>query len=282
MGNDAKAWTYTFIVFGLISIIFFMLTFLWTRERTGNSNTDTPKANVPLKVGVKALAKNKYWIIMTAVVLLLYTSMGIGGGATVYYARLVLGNEGYVSQISMATTITQIVCMFLVAGFVKKFGKRNVMIAGSVIGVIGFVVIIFGGDNLQLVLLGNAIRGLGGAGMAASMFAMISDTIEYGEWKSGVRTEGLINSASSIGQKVGGGLSAALFGAILSIGGYVGGAATQSDSAIAAVKVAYIYVPMIASIISIVLLFAYKLDKEYPAILEELKRRNSVVENEVV
>jgi len=274
-GNDARAWTYTFALFGLISIIFFTITFLGTRERAGNVNLDKPKENIPVKVGIKALFKNKYWIMITGSIVLLYLSFGISGGATVYYARSVLGNEAYVSQLSMATTVAQIVCMFLVAGLVKKYGKRNVLIGGASIVGVGYVITVIAGTNLQLILISNIIKGIGNAGMAACMFAMVSDTIEYGEWKSGVRTEGLINSATSFGQKVGTGLSSGIFGGILAMGGYVGGASTQTSSAIFALSAAYIYIPLLITIVVIFILFAYKLDKEYPSILKELKARNS-------
>ncbi|MBU3101802.1 MULTISPECIES: MFS transporter [Clostridium] len=274
-GNDARAWTYTFILFGMISIVFFMITFLGTRERTGDVISNEPKKNVPIRVGFKALIKNKYWIIITLTLVLIYISAGINGAATIYFAKLVLGNQGYVSQLAMAMTISQIIAMFIVAKFVKKHGKRNVLIGGCVITVVAYIIIMIGGNNFKFVLIGNIIRGLGGAGMAASMFAMVSDTIEYGEWKSGIRTEGLINSASSFGQKVGNGLSAAIFGWILAIGGYAGGASTQTASAITAVKAAYIYIPLILTIVTIAILFGYKLDKEYPSILKELKSRNA-------
>jgi GPH family glycoside/pentoside/hexuronide:cation symporter len=274
-GNDARAWTYTFMFFGLISIIFFMITFLGTRERAGNAALDKPKENIPVKVGVKALFKNKYWVMVTIAIVLMYLSLGVSGGATVYYARSVLGNEAYVSELSMATTIAQIVCMFLVAGFVKKFGKRNVFIGGASVVGLGYVLTALAGTNLQIILISNVIKGIGNAGMAACMFAMVSDTIEYGEWKSGLRTEGLINSATSFGQKVGIGLSSGVFGWILAAGGYVGGAATQTSSALFALSSAYIYIPLLITIIVIGILFAYKLDKEYPNILKELQARNN-------
>jgi GPH family glycoside/pentoside/hexuronide:cation symporter len=104
---------------------------------------------------------------------------------------------------------------------------------------------------------------------------MVSDTIEYGEWKTGIRIEGLTNSASSFGFKVGGGLGAAAIGWILAAGGYVGGAKIQSASAIFAVKSIYIYLPIIITVIQIGVLYLYKLDKEYPRILKELRERSN-------
>ncbi len=63
----------------------------------------------------------------------------------------------------------------------------------------------------------------------ATMWAMVSDTIDYGEWKTGYRTEGLVNSACSFGYKIGNGIGSALLGWILELGGYVGQAAAQSQ-----------------------------------------------------
>lgn len=274
-GNDARAWTYTFIVFGIVAVVFFLLTFLGCKERVG-SHLDESNRNskpIPLAQGLKALTKNKYWLIMTGVLLLAYITMAINGGATVYYAKTLLNDEGLVSQLTWATSFTQIIAMLVVARFIKKYGKRNVLITGCIISIIGFLMIVVMPSNINLVIIGNIIRGIGGAGTASCMFAMVSDTIEYGEWKTGLRTEGLVNSAASFGQKVGNGLGTAIVGWVLAICGYVGGVAVQSESAIFAIKALYIYVPIILTVIEIIILFAYKLDKEYPSILEELKQR---------
>ena len=130
--------------------------------------------------------------------------------------------------------------MFFIAGFVKKFGKRNVLMTGAAIMIVGYGIMGIGAESLPVLIAGCMLRGVGNAGISACMFAMVTDTIEYGEWKTGIRTEGLINSAASFGQKIGNGLSNVVMGAILAAGGYVGTAATQTASAISAIKVSYI------------------------------------------
>lgn len=273
-GNDAKAWTYTFIVFGILALVFFLITFFGCKEKVGSHLDESiEQVHIPVKDGLKALIQNKYWLIMTATLLLIYISAAVNGGATVYYAQNILHNKELVSQLSWAMNLTQIVAMLLIAQFIKKYGKRNVLIAGSVITTISYGLMIFAPSNLTVVFVANMLRGVGGAGIASCMFAMVSDTIEYGEWKTGLRTEGLVNSASSFGQKLGNGLGTAIVGWILAFGGYVGGAGVQSDSAILAIKTLYIYLPIILTIIQIAILFIYQLDKEYPMILQELKKR---------
>lgn len=273
-GNDAHAWTYTFVVFGILEIITFMITFLGTRERVGNSPEDKEK-KVPVALGFKALVKNKYWFMATLNLILIFIAQGVNGSAEVYYTKNVLGNSNLIGTFSVAFQVTQIVCMFFIAIFVKKYGKRNVLMAGAAIMIVGYGIMAVAGTSVPALIAGCAARGIGNSGISACMFAMVTDTIEYGEWKTGIRTEGLINSAASFGQKIGNGFSTVLLGVILNIGGYVGSAKVQSDSALTAIKAGYIYVPIILTIIQIVVLYFYHLDKEYDGILADLKNRKA-------
>lgn len=270
-GNDTRAWTYTFIVFGALEIITFMITFLFTRERVNTSGDK--RMDVPVLLGFKALIKNKYWFMATLNLILIFIAQGVNGSSEVYYAKEVLGNGNLVGTFSVALQVTQIICMLFIAGFVKKFGKRNVLMTGAIIMIIGYGIMGIGAESLPVLIVGCMLRGIGNAGISACMFAMVTDTIEYGEWKTGIRTEGLINSAASFGQKIGNGLSTALMGAILTAGGYVGTAAAQSASAITSIKISYIYVPIILTAIQIIVLVFYHLDEEYDSILEDIKKR---------
>ena len=91
------------------------------------------------------------------------------------------------------------------------------------------------------------------------MFAIVSDTIEYGEWKTGYRTEGLINSASSFGFKVGNGLGSAILGWVIG----AAGACTGSE-------ITFIWIPAVLCIGQVAVMLFYHLDKEYDGIVAEL------------
>lgn len=69
-GDNARAWTYTFVVFGALEILTFMITFLFTRERV-NTNDDK-RMEVPVILGFKALVKNKYWFMATLNLVLIF------------------------------------------------------------------------------------------------------------------------------------------------------------------------------------------------------------------
>ena len=127
--------------------------------------------------------------------------------------------------------------------------------------------------NYALIIACSVLRGVASACMGATMWAMVSDTIDYGEWKTGNRTEGLVNSACSFGYKIGNGLGSAILGWIISFGGYVDTAAVQSTQAVFSVKLAFAIIPIVIYVVIIVLLQGYKLDQEFDGIIEDLEKR---------
>ncbi|MGN1339110.1 MAG: MFS transporter [Oscillospiraceae bacterium] len=279
-GNNASAWTKTFVCFGLLAVAAFLINFFGTKERVkavSDASSEKKDSGVPFFKGLAALFKNKYWIMMTAMLALFFMMFSINGGATVYFAREILGDANLVAPISSTLNIAQIISMFLIAFFVKKFGKRNVFSAGLILNIIGMLLLAYSGGNMALIITSSIIRGIGGACGGATMWAMVSDTIDYGEWKTGYRTEGLTNSACSFGYKIGNGLGSAMLGWILTAGNYIestaDAAVVQPDSAIAAIQMCFVWIPVIVYAVSFVIMIFYKLDKEFPGIIADLKER---------
>lgn len=127
---------------------------------------------------------------MTGMLALFFLMYSVNGGATVYYAKDILGDKNLVSTINGIFNIVQICGMFFIAMLVKKFGKRNVFALGLVLDIIGMLVLNFSGGSMAIIVVSSVIRGIGNACGGATMWAMVSDTIDYGEWKTGCRTEG--------------------------------------------------------------------------------------------
>lgn len=275
-GNNASAWTKTFCVFGFVAVAAFLMNFFGTKERVkavAKSEGEEEKP-VPFVTGIKALFQNKYWIMMTGMLALFFLMYSVNGGATVYYAKDILGNKDLVATINGIFNVVQIAGMFFIAMLVKKFGKRNVFSLGLVLDIIGMLVLNFSGGNTVIIVVSSVIRGIGNACGGATMWAMVSDTIDYGEWKTGYRTEGLVNSACSFGYKIGNGIGSALLGMILELGGYVGTAATQTASALTSIKICFVWIPIAVYVIGLVIMKFYHLDKEFSGIIEDLKKRN--------
>ncbi|WP_459478947.1 MFS transporter [Clostridium saccharoperbutylacetonicum] len=269
-GDGKQGWIITAIIFGVVATLLYLVCFKNVKERAVISEE---KAKVPLKESIGTLLKNKYWILVITVNLIGTISAGLGG-VNVYYAQYILGNSSYIGMIGIASFLPIVACVLFVTPLLKKFGKKNLAVAGAVLGIVGALIMAIAPTNITIIMAGTIIKGLGAGPLMIATFAMLADTVEYGQWKTGVRAEGLTFSAQSFSEKVGTGLGGVVLGAILSIGGYIGGQAVQSDVAITSIKFAFVYAPIVASALQVILLYFYNLDKEYPRILAELKERN--------
>lgn len=122
------------------------------------------------------------------------------------------------------------------------------------------------------------IRGLGLAPLNSIVFGFLGDVVEFGQWKNHIRQESLIFAGSSVGMKVGAGLTSAIITGLLSISGYISstsGAIEQPDSAIRMIINVYRFAPLVVWVSVIITLSLYKLDKMYPMIMKELTEREA-------
>ena len=284
-GGDPSAWTKTFAILGVVAVALFMIVFKNTKERLGvgasqeadSSGTEDKKKKdaIPTAKALRGLVTNKYWInrILFGLLVTISTSTT---GVNVYYATYWLENEGIIGLLAIANVIPMVLSLILVTQISSKIGPRNTVQIGLGIMVLGLVLQLIAPKNLPLVLVGYAIRGFGTGLGTTLLMVMLGDTIDYGEWKNGFRTEGLIFSASNIGTKIGSGLGAALLGWCLAWGGFNAEAAVQSSSAMNAILVVFTVVPLVAAVLAFVLNLLYDLDKKMPQILSDLKQRAEV------
>jgi GPH family glycoside/pentoside/hexuronide:cation symporter len=275
-GGDGGAWQKTFIILGAVAAGLFFLCFLGTKERVGASGKREDA--VPVKAALGALLRNKYWYLMVLTGIINFTVVGTMG-VNVYFAKYWLGDESLVGLLSMAASVCGVIVVVFLEPLVVKLGKRNVMFVAYSIAIAGLLVQILGITSLPLVLLGSILRGLGYISLTAWLVA-IADVIDYGEWKTGLRTDGLIYSASSLGTKLGTGLGAAALGWSLAFGKFNAALDIQEAPAMGYIRFVFIFLPLILYILGAVVLFFYDLDKQLPQILADLKERHQKPENQ--
>ncbi|MDT8861816.1 MFS transporter [Alkalihalobacillus sp. MEB130] len=273
-GGGQSGWQMVAIVYAIAGVFLYFICFKNTKERVVATSQATRTDGVLIKEGFKSLVKNKYWLIVIAIMILGFINAGLGA-VNIYYAQYILGNPALVGVIGMASFLPIIVTTIFIAPFLKKFGNRNVAIVGAILSIIGSLIIALNPANIVFVLTGLIIRGIGAAPLVVVGFAMLGDTVDYGEYKHGVRSEGLTFSAGTFGEKVGTGIGGMLLGLIMGAGGYIGGQAEQTQSALFSIEFLFIYLPVIFAFITILLLWFYKLDKEYPQILKALQERKA-------
>lgn len=195
-----------------------------------------------------------------------------------YYCKYILGNQNYTSTIYGVEQGIMIIVILILPTLIPKYGKRNLALAGSLIVIAGQLLFLVNPKSYLLAVVTAGIKGVGQAPLMGVIFSFIADAVEYGQWKTHIRQEGMIFSASSVGSKLGSGLSSAAVGAILAVAGYVSsdsGAVTQPASAISAISNVYIWAPVIIWGVAAIVLSFYQLDKQYDGMMKELEERES-------
>ena len=142
-GDKARGFQHTVILFGLLSLVFFFITFMTTRERVQPSTT-LPSS---LKEDVKNLFKNQPWIILACVGIISFIMFAIQNAAVAYYFKYYIGQEESVQLFNVIGTVALIVALPLSKPLARKFGNRNVFIASSILSGLFFVAIYLPGKN---------------------------------------------------------------------------------------------------------------------------------------
>lgn len=214
--------------------------------------------------GLVLLLKNKYFLMILVLYLVMYLASGITSGMGIYFATYQLGDASLLGVISMAGMLPIVIVLPFIPLITAKLGMRNSAILGHAIGTVGGILIIVGGlsANFTLVLVGLIIKAVGSAPQTGALNAMIAETDEYNYLKTGYRLTGTIYSCSSVGIKVGTGLGTALCGFLLDFGGFDGTVATQTAAAVSTINWSYLLASALVPLLSIVIFYFMKVEKE--------------------
>lgn len=269
------AWTKAVIIVGIFVVVSAILSVMGTKERVNEQVApgDKPKDDVSAIVAVKSLFRNKYWLTLVLCMFCIFFIIVMYSAGAIFYSEHVLGNPLLYTPINNALSISQFATMFFTPFFMKKFGKHKTYQLGLIGMILGFGGTGLCGPNLPMLIAFNILKGVGLGAAGGMAFGMVADTIEYGEWKTGVKTVGMGNAAISAAQKLGLGIGQAAMGWILAAGKFDATLPVQPESAKFAITFLYNWLPVILIAVCFVIMLFYKLDEEMPTVLKELEER---------
>lgn len=272
-GSGKHGWFITAIIYGLASTFGYFFCYRNTRERVierANSN-DSAQLDGSLFEKIKTVSKNKYWWIVLGIMIITFISAGLGG-INVYFCKYVLHSETYVGILGTANYIPMILGSIVLIQLAKKYTKKQIVMAGLLVNLIGCIIIAMFHTQGNPIILGSVLKGFGSSTIYGLIYAMFADTVDYGEWKNGQRAEGITFSAGSFSEKIGSGLGVVILGALLSLGGYIGGSSSQSATTLNFISFIFVYLPILIDVVSMLLLSFYKLDSIYLKIRNDLDK----------
>jgi len=255
--TSKRGWFIWALVVGIIVVILFAIVFKNTHERV---QTKSSRKSIPIKESLKALKKNWPWAIIIFINFIYWLGMQTRSQVTVYFFKYNMHNAGLASLV-LSLQLVALVAVVLTPLTSKLIGKRNTMLGGMILACVGQLLLDLGASHLSVGMIVFAtIVGYLGTGYVSGLIAvMLADAVDYGEWKNGVRAEGIVTSFSSFSAKLGMGIGGAITGAIRSSTGYVANHA-QSASALHGIEMNYIWVPLLGFALSAIALLFYHVD----------------------
>jgi GPH family glycoside/pentoside/hexuronide:cation symporter len=265
-GDDsAKGYQYTLILFATISFFLFMITFKTTKERVQPPKEQTQN----LKKDILNLFKNRPWVILFFVGIISFVMFAMQNLSIAYYFKYYISDEGGVQLFNVIGTVALIAGIPLSKPLSKRFGKRNVYVASSLLSGSFFVLLYLpGADNIVSIYVLNILAKFTYAPAVPLLWTMLADTADYSEWKTGRRSTGLTFSAATFAQKAGWGIGGAFAAWLLALYQFEPNI-EQTATALTGIKMTISVFPGILYMSCAILLYFYAIDHKTCLVMQK-------------
>jgi GPH family glycoside/pentoside/hexuronide:cation symporter len=276
--NEALGFQLTMLIFAVLSVVLFWITFATTKERVVPVQTKTD-----VRSDFRALLSNGPWNALFIAAILTLMNIAVRNGSLLYYFKYYVGDDGMPLFLIFDKTAvfmsSGLLAMIVGIAFTKtlseRFEKRHLMIVLSVLNAIAMAAFyVIPPDQYWLMVTVNCLGAFVIGPTPALVWSMYADTADYGEWKSGRRTTGLVFSTLQFAQKMGLAVGAGMAGIILGWFGFVANE-IQTESSLAGIRFLFSLLPALLILLGSVSIFFYRINSETIARFERelLERR---------
>ncbi|MDM0980591.1 MFS transporter [Clostridium perfringens] len=250
------------IICACISVFCIQVTCVWCKERVEIPDVEREKINY-FQV-LKNISRNRALLGVIIASLVGMIAASVVNGLNTYLFKDYFGNVKLMSISGMLSTVYAIITFIGTKFVANKFGKKEWCMYGA-----GFAAIVYGVlfflpiKNPIMFIAINGICYIGASGFQILIWAMVNDSIDYQELKTGTRNESIVYSTYSFFRKIAAALSASLSSFILAFIGYNVNAATQTPEVISNLWKSYTGIYSLGYVIAILsLFFIYPLTKK--------------------
>ncbi len=272
-GDERRGYLLTLPIYAVGSVLLYLVAFRNLRETVPVEHKPQPILGT-----FGALRGNWPWIIIFISSLLFWIGFIARVTTVPYFFEYSLGRKDLVST-AFALDFVSLGTAFLLPWMCRWTSKRTAWAIGLVGMVVGQLVLHLGmrGEPSLAVVMTGWTLGFLFSGMAMAMpFSVLSESVDYGDWKTGIRAAGLLTAVgAAFCLKAGAGLGGAIPLWILDATGYVPNVA-QAEPALAGIRLSIVWLPAICfALATIPVLFYGRFERLEPEIREELARRRA-------
>jgi len=272
-GDDRKGFLLAVPIFAAISLGLFLIAFRNLKETVPVEHKPQPIFGT-----FGAIRGNWPWVIIFVSSLLFWVGFISRVTVTPHFFEYVLERKDLI-KLANALDFASLITAFMLPWFCRKASKRTVWALGLAGMALGQLVLFAGlGANMSLgVIMTGWTIGFVSSGVAMAMpFAVLSDSVDYGEWKTGIRAAGLLTAiGAAFCLKAGAGLGGALPMWLLDAAGYQA-KADLTPQVSNAITLGIVWIPAACFALAIVpVLFYYRFERLEPQIRADLEARRA-------
>lgn len=224
--QGAIGWFWFAVIVGIISAGTAIITALTTKENQSIVRQQNKK--VSFKEVFVVITKNDQlmWLALS------YIAYAIANVATtgvlLLFYKFVLGRVGEFWFVGLIATITGIIAVPMFPFLAKMFSRRYVYLGGLIMNILAYAIFILAGQNLLMVQIATVLFYFPQQWIFLSALMTITDSVEYGQLKNGVRNEAVTLSLRPLMDKIAGALSNGIVGFIAVAAGMSGSASVSN------------------------------------------------------
>ena len=278
MGGDVRAWRIVFIIYGMITALGLLYAFANSKEYVTSVAVETENTiqKISFKESLKLFIHNKYFVFTLFIFLGVQFSTQINSVTQTYFYVYSMNNQGLVSVMNLVSLVPMVIGVIVLPGIMlRMFGKKKMVYIGASVHLVTSLLIGVASsiNSVPLMVISTAVKNFSVGAISVPVGILAADAVDYGEYLTNKRIEGMGNAVITFGQKVATGLAAGILGWVLQLTGYVANQ-TQNSATIIGINMLFCYVPaIIFGIIIICFKFIYHYDEEEADVLAELARR---------
>ncbi|MRS17199.1 MFS transporter [Enterobacteriaceae bacterium RIT691] len=230
-----------------------------------------------------AIFRNPPLLVLCIANLCTLAAFNIKLAIQVYYTQYVLNDVHLLSWMGFFSMGCILVGVFLVPGAVKRFGKKQVYLGGLLLWAVGDVLNFVWGNSSVLFVTFSCMAFFGTAFVNSLNWALVPDTVDYGEWRTGIRTEGSVYTGYTFSRKISAALAGFLPGIMLTQIGYVPNVVQSAGTLLGLRQLIFLWPCALAIMAALTMGLFYKLNEErFAFIIAEIGKRKKPLTDPLV
>lgn len=271
-GNDRKGFLIVMSLYAIGSVLLYLTAFRNLRETVVEEHK-----KIALRESLRAIRGNHPWLITFASGLFFWIAFIARISAAPYFFEYTLHRRDLIS-IANSLDFVSLGTVFLLPWLCRKTSKRNLWAAGLLGCIAGQLLLAAGthAHSVPLILTGWGFGFFASGAAMAIPFTILSDSVDYGEWRCGIRATGFLTAIGfSFCLKAGSGLGGAIPAWILDRYHYIPHA-QQTAASLHGINLSFVWLPAIAyALATIPVLFYQRYERLEPQIRKDLELRRA-------